>query len=154
MAENENTVETLNDLVRINNDRVEGYDRALKELQASDADLKSIFTRMIGESKNYLNELEQAVTRLGGEPAKGATGAGKLYRAWMDVKATFTGKGRHAILSSCEYGEDAAQRAYETALKDMDLPMEITQIITAQKSALKASHDEIKRLRDTATVEK
>ena len=72
----------------------------------------------------------------------------------MDVKATFTGKGRHAILSSCEYGEDAAQRAYENALKDTDVPLEITQIISSQKAALKASHDEIKRMRDTASVEK
>jgi uncharacterized protein (TIGR02284 family) len=149
----ENTsVEILNDLIRINNDRIEGYEKAEKELKDEDADLKSIFTRMKGESKNYVIELTTMVREQGGEPATGATGAGKLYRTWMDLKATFSGKDRHAILSSCEYGEDAAQRAYEMALSNETLSPDITHSIRAQKAALKTSHDEIKRFRDTTKV--
>jgi uncharacterized protein (TIGR02284 family) len=68
----------------------------------------------------------------------------------MDVKATFTGNDRKAILASCEFGEDAAQKAYEQALKtDADLSVEIRQLIMDQKGSLKRSHDEIKKLRDT-----
>ena len=33
-------VEVLNDLIQINNDRIAGYERALKELKDGDEDLK------------------------------------------------------------------------------------------------------------------
>ena len=67
----------------------------------------------------------------------------------MDVKATFTGKDRHAILASCEYGEDAAQKAYRDALaSDADIDTATRQLITTQQAALKTSHDLIKKYRD------
>jgi uncharacterized protein (TIGR02284 family) len=150
MKTNEKTYEVLNDLIQINNDRIEGYERAAKETAAEDADLRSLFLSMASESRRYVNELSQHVAQAGENPAEGTTASGKLYRAWMDVKATFTGKDRKAILASCEYGEDAAQKAYEGALAtDAELPTEIRQLITDQKSSLRKSHDKVKRLRDT-----
>jgi uncharacterized protein (TIGR02284 family) len=149
MASNENVVEILNDLIQINNDRIEGYQRASNELESEDIDLKGIFSRMENESRGYLSELTQEVVKLGGEPSTGTTASGKIYRAWMDVKATFTGKDRKAILASCEFGEDAAQKAYEAALSsDESLPMELRQLIANQKASLKTSHDLIKQYRD------
>ena len=47
------TAEVLNDLVQINNDRIEGYERARKELKDGDADLKSLFLNMIEESQKH-----------------------------------------------------------------------------------------------------
>jgi uncharacterized protein (TIGR02284 family) len=150
MKTNEKTYEVLNDLIQINNDRIEGYERAAKETAAEDADLRSLFLSMASESRRYVNELSQHVAQSGNEPAEGTTARGKIYRAWMDVKATFSGKDRKAILASCEYGEDAAQKAYEGALAtDAELPTELRQLVTDQKSSLRKSHDRIKRLRDT-----
>ena len=149
MNVNEKTSEVLNDLIRINNDRVTGYERAAKEVSSEDADLKALFNRMADESRQYVNELIKYVARTGEEPASGTTVSGKIYRAWMDVKATFTGKNRKAILASCEYGEDAAQKAYDTALaSDAEIPTEIRQVIMDQKISLKKSHDKIKAMRD------
>jgi uncharacterized protein (TIGR02284 family) len=71
----------------------------------------------------------------------------------MDVKATFSGKDRKAILASCEFGEDAAQKAYDSALSsDAELPTEVRQLIMDQKTSLKKSHDRIKALRDRQTA--
>jgi uncharacterized protein (TIGR02284 family) len=149
MNVNEKTSEVLNDLVRINNDRITGYERAAKDADAKDADLKALFTRMADESRQYVNELTNYVARTGEEPAKETTVSGKIYRAWMDVKATFTGKNRKAILASCEYGEDAAQRAYDSALaSDAEISTEVRQLIMDQKTNLKQSHDKIKAMRD------
>jgi len=149
MKTNERTYEVLNDLVQINNDRIEGYEKAAKETQTEDADLRTLFLGMASESRRYVNELSKYVTQAGEEPADGTTARGKIYRAWMDVKATFTGKNRKAILASCEYGEDAAQKAYDEALKtDAELPTEIRQLIADQKSSLKKSHDAIRKMRD------
>jgi uncharacterized protein (TIGR02284 family) len=149
MATNDNLVEVLNDLIRINNDRIEGYQRANKEARDIDMDLRAIFTRMADESRQYAAELIQEVVKLGGEPAEGTTAAGKIYRAWMDVKATFTGHDRESVLASCEFGEDAAQKAYNTALEsDAEMTADVRQLIANQKASLKTSHDVIKKYRD------
>ncbi|MDF2381689.1 PA2169 family four-helix-bundle protein [Nostoc ellipsosporum NOK] len=149
MLINEKTTETLNDLIRINNDRIEGYERAEKETDSNDADLRALFSSMASESRQYVNELTKHVAGAGAEPADGTTVSGKIYRAWMDVKATFSGKDRKAILASCEFGEDAAQKAYDEALaSDAELPTEIRQLIMDQKTSLKKSHDQIKAMRD------
>lgn len=149
METNENLVEVLNDLIKINNDRINGYERALNEVEDIDLDLKGIFQKMANESREYVKELSREVATLGGEVATGTTGSGKIYRVWMDIKATFTGHDRTSVLESCEYGEDAAQEAYEDALAtDAHLPVDVRQLITDQKASLKESHDLIKKYRD------
>jgi len=149
MEQNEKTIDVLNDLISINNDRVEGYTRAIADSKDMDVDLQGIFKRMAEQSRQYVAELTAEVVKLGGEPNNGTSAAGKIYRAWMDVKATFTGKDRHSLLASCEFGEDAAQRAYNSALEsDKNLAADIMQLISTQKTALKISHDLIKKYRD------
>jgi uncharacterized protein (TIGR02284 family) len=66
----------------------------------------------------------------------------------MDVKAIFTGHDRKTVLSNCEFGEDAAQKAYKMALASDDLPAYIRVMLEEQKQSLKLSHDQIKALRD------
>ncbi|WP_295125905.1 PA2169 family four-helix-bundle protein [uncultured Chitinophaga sp.] len=148
---NDQVTEVLTDLVKINNDRIEGYQKAIN--QTDEIDLKELFAQMIAESKTYQVELNQKLRQNGEEREDDSTFAGKIYRAWMDVKATFSGANRHAILASCEYGEDAAQKAYREALKeDSELPAEISQLVRNQQQSLKASHDKIRHLRDLEKV--
>lgn len=140
--------EILNDLIQINNDRIVGYEKAMQEVRPEDADLKALFVRMIGESHQYKMALATEVQALGKDAETGTTTSGKIYRAWMDVKAVFTGHDRKTILNNCEFGEDAAQRAYKMALDEEELSLNLRALINEQKIALKMSHDEIKRLRD------
>lgn len=149
MANNEKVTGILNDLIRINHDRIAGYEKALEELQPENADLRPLFTRYISESRQYASELNNEVTRLGGEPAEGTTNSGKIYRVWMDLKAVVTGKDRKAVLENCEFGEDAAQKAYDLALNsDEEYETTLRDLIVRQKTQLKVGHDEIKHLRD------
>jgi uncharacterized protein (TIGR02284 family) len=149
MERNERTLDVLNDLIRINNDRVEGYQKAISNTGEGDSDLRNLFTRMADESKNYLRELKNQVQRLGGEPASGTTSSGKVYRVWMDVKSGFSSSDRKSVLEECEYGEDAAQKAYDKALDpDNDLSPEVRSLIQQEKVGLRASHDTIKSYRD------
>ena len=93
MATNDNLVEVLNDLIRINNDRIVGYEKAANEARDIDVDLRGIFTRMAEESKQYAAELTQEVVKLGGEPATGTTAsAGQLT-----VEAPLAGKVKSGI---------------------------------------------------------
>ena len=146
---NEKIAEILNDLIEINNDRVNGYEKAGKETATEDADLRSLFTDMANESRDYAAALREHVYTTGEDPAEGTTARGKIYRVWMDIKAVVTGKDRHAILASCEYGEDAAQDAYDTALEETELTGDVRKLVTEQKTRLKKSHDKIKMMRDT-----
>jgi uncharacterized protein (TIGR02284 family) len=149
MERNEKTVDVLNDLIRINNDRVEGYEKAVKETNESDVDLRNIFNSMAQESRSYSRELTEQVRRLGGEPASGTTASGKIYRTWMDVKSGFSRSERKSVLEECEFGEDAAQKAYEKALdSDNDLPVDVLALVQKEKNNLKTAHDTIKNYRD------
>lgn len=140
--------ETLNDLIQINNDRVAGYEKAIEELKPEDSDLKALFVKMIGQSHQHKLALATAVQGTGTELETGTTASGKIYRAWMDVKAVFTGHDRKTVLNNCEAGEDAAQKAYKTALEEEGLSADTRALISEQKAELRVSHDEIKALRD------
>ena len=149
METNEPLIEVLNDLIKINNDRVNGYEKACDEIKNTDVDLQAMFQKMANTSRDYARDLSNAVVKLGGEPATDTTISGKIYRTWMDVKAAFARKERLSVLESCEFGEDAAQRAYEAALaSDAEINAETRQLIMDQKAALKTSHDLIKKYRD------
>ena len=153
METNQTVIEVLNDLVKINNDRITGYEKASDEATDSDIDLKGMFRKMANDSRENVRELSELIEKSGGDVATDTTLPGKIYRAWMDVKSAFTGSDRKGILSSCEYGEDAAQKAYETALKsDAEIDAESRQLIMSQKSSLKESHDMIKKYRDLHEV--
>lgn len=145
----EKNAEVLNDLVQINNDRIAGYEKAAKETATEDGDLRTLFESMASESRSYVNDLRKYIGTSGEEVADGTTASGKVYRVWMDVKATFSGKDRKAILSSCEFGEDAAQKAYKSALEDEDLTGDARNLVEEQKASLRKSHDKIKSLRDS-----
>lgn len=148
MESSQKTIEILNDLIQINNDRITGYERAVEELTQKDADLKTLFAGMIDESRQIRNALGKEVQVLGADMDKGTTNSGKIYRAWMDVKAVFTGHDRKTVLNNCEFGEDAAQKAYDAALLSEELPAYLRDMVSTQKHILKASHDEIKALRN------
>jgi len=153
--DNEKVIGVLNDLIRINHDRVVGYEKAIEELKDEDADLKVLFQRYIMQSRECSQELTTEVSRLGGNPADGTTNSGKVYRVWMDLKATVTGHDRKTVLDNCEFGEDAAQKAYDTALNtDVDLEPSIRDVIVREKAILKSGHDEVKRLRDMHAANK
>jgi uncharacterized protein (TIGR02284 family) len=149
MERNERTIEVLNDLIKINNDRVEGYEKAVRETDESDVDLRNIFNRMAQESRNYTRELTEQVRRLGGEPASGTTTSGKIYRTWMDIKSGFSRSERKSVLEECEFGEDAAQKAYEKALDpDNSLPADVRRLVEEEKTNLRSAHDTIRNYRD------
>src|ERR1700750_1341686 len=142
MKTDQKTAEVLNDLIEINHDRTTGYENAVKDTKPADADLRTLFEGMAAESRSYANDLSKYVTGAGVKPAEGTTIRGKIYRTWMSVKDAFSGKDRKSVLASCEFGEDAAQKAYDEALaSDAELPTEVRRLIAEQKSSLKKSHD-------------
>jgi len=150
METTEKSVGVLNDLIEINNDRIAGFAHAAKELDNNDLDLKAIFETLSEESRGYVHELSSAVNINGEEPETGGSGTGAIHRAWIDVKATFTGHDRKSVLKECERGEDAIKKAYKDALaSDSGLSPEYFELLSRQQKGINASHDKIKALRDS-----
>ncbi len=149
MTTNEKLIQVLNDLLQINNDRIRGYEKAAEETKMTDRDLEALFLKFADDSRKHASKLSEHIIKIGGEPTKDTTNMGKIYRVWMDLKATFTGQSSGAILESCEFGEDAALRAYRDALaSDVEMTAETRQLIMSQQSELKISHDTVKKHRD------
>ena len=144
----EKTIEVLNTLVEINNDRIEGYEKASNETE--EHDLKTMFAELAHTSNKCKNELAGEIYKLGGKPTEGTKVSGKFFRVWMDVKTALTGKDRKTILDLCEYGEDMAQETYENTIKNdfEHLTIEQQALVYAQKALLRADHNMVKSLRD------
>ena len=153
---NNELIEILNDLVQINTDRTKGFENALKQLQEEEvkeevveADLRNLFLSYIDQSRQFKMQLAKEVEVLGANIETDTSTGGKIHRAWIDLKTTFTGHSKHSILEECEFGEDAILKAYDSALEDEHLPAYIRDILNDQLAELTEAHDEIKALRDS-----
>ncbi|RYF26204.1 MAG: PA2169 family four-helix-bundle protein [Flavobacteriales bacterium] len=148
MENNEKTVEVLNDLIQINNDRADGFTKASEDLSEENIDLKATFDKLSSESRANVTELAGLVGRHAEDPDTGNTILGTLHRAWIDIKASFGGDDRHSILAECERGEDAIKKAYKDALQENDLGEQVRSVLLSQQQGINLSHDAIKLLRD------
>src|SRR5690554_6994280 len=129
----ENQVMVLKDLIKINNDRIEGYKKAAENFKDNDIKLLTLFNQFATESQRNREVLTNQVERLGEINNEGTTMSGKIYRTWMDIKATFGGDDAKGILESCERDEDAAKKAYETAIESGYLDTQSLSVIIDQQ---------------------
>ena len=150
MENNKETIEILNDLVLVNNDRIVGYEEALKEIEVDDGELRPLFLELIEQSHQFKMQLATEIEVLGSDVESGTSTSGKIHRAWLEVKAAFSGHSEKNILEECESGEDAIKKAYESALDNEYLPNYIKDILREQQVYLLEAHDEIRSLRDNA----
>jgi uncharacterized protein (TIGR02284 family) len=142
-------IEVINDLIKINKDREEVYIKAGRELTPAEHNLRGVFERKAHESRNNVIQLQNKAEEVGiqaGETVVENSFMGTLYTAWMDLKQAFTGNDARAILQSVESGEKAAQKCYEDALNEKELPDDVSNIIKAQKQSIDESEKEIKSL--------
>jgi uncharacterized protein (TIGR02284 family) len=150
METTEKSIDVLNDLIEINHDRIAGFEKASKDLGEGEFALKELFEQFASESRTYSSELASAVSQFGGEVETGTSGTGAIHRAWIDVKATFTGHDRKSVLAECERGEDAIKKAYQSALDpENELAFDVADLVRRQQQGINAAHDQIKALRDS-----
>lgn len=144
--EREKSIDALNTLLEINNDRIEGYEKAAENTE--ERDLENLFSSFKQTSQKCLVELKNEINKLGGKATEGTKASGKFFRAWMDVKSALTGEDRKAILKSCEYGEEQADETYQEILDDESehLSPQQQSLIKAQHNLLKADQSKIKSM--------
>jgi len=151
MINNEDIVEELNELVKINNDRIQGYEKAIEDTK--DTELDGLFRQAVLQSQNFRSQLADHIVRIDGKAVSDATStdlSSKIHRAWIDIKAALSGNDRNTVLSSVEFGENAAVEAYEDALDEDDLPHYIKDVLEIQLADLRATRDRVLSMRTSA----
>jgi len=149
MESTEKTIDVLNDLIKINNDRVAGFEKASEDLKEDQDGLRPIFGKLADESRENSAELTSLANQYGEEAVDGTSASGSLHRAWIDIKSAFGGTDQKSILEECERGEDAIKSAYHSALDDSDeISSAVLPVINRQLQGIMEGHDLIKSLRD------
>ncbi|MDR2283494.1 MAG: PA2169 family four-helix-bundle protein, partial [Sphingobacterium sp.] len=84
----QDTADLLNQLIEINNDRIEGYEKAISLLpEESNYGLQDVFEKYRDQSIQFKNELKPLVIREGDMPTEETRTSGKLFRTWMEIKS-------------------------------------------------------------------
>ena len=144
--ENNKTVDKLNDLLQIINDRLEGFKNIDSKMIESYSGLKEEYDHMIIQSYNMRTELTALIEEKGGDPNNTITIVGGLHRAWLDVRNSLSFDQDEITLENVLSGENAAIKAYENALDSGDLCTKCSKVVQNQLQELKSSYDKFSRL--------
>ena len=143
---NDKVISTLNNLIETCKDGQQGFKTAAEGVERSN--LKTFFYEMDQQRSQFVGELQSLVRELGGEAEKTGSIAGAIHRGWINIKSAITGMDESAVLNEAERGEDVAKKTYKEAL-EMALPANVLVVVQNQYTAVQASHDNVKNLRDT-----
>jgi len=150
MADNDDIIATLNDLIEVSKDGEEGFRSSAAHV--GEPQLKTFFLRRSHEVATSVQELQELVRSLGGTPASSSSLGGALHRRWIDLKTALTSNDTVAVLNETERGEDVALATYRKAA-EKDLPTHIRFVVVRQLEGAKRNHDQVKQLRDAARAE-
>lgn len=144
MADNDNVISCLNNLIETCKDGQDGFKTAAEGVDRSD--LKTLFYQYSQQRATFAGELQNEVRRLGGDPEKTGSVAASLHRGWIDIKSAVTGHDDNAVIAECERGEDSAVSNYKDALKDASLPADVRTLVERQYAAVQEAHDRVRAL--------
>ena len=144
MADNDNVISVLNNLIETCKDGQNGFQTAAEGINRSD--IKSLFYQYSQQRAQFAGELQNEVRRRGGDPEKTGSVAATLHRGWINIKSAVTGSDENAVLAECERGEDSAVANYKDALEDQNLPSDIRDVIERQYAQVQEAHDRVRNL--------
>jgi uncharacterized protein (TIGR02284 family) len=136
-------VEVLNDLIRIENDRLSGYQSALESTYV-EPHLNTVISNCIQEGIQYKTRLVDKIRQIAGNKLQDTAIPGKLYGVWTDLKVKFSNSNRKSVISSCQYNEVIALHVSNAAVNSMELGPEICSLIQEQEKMLKRNMDVMK----------
>ena len=139
----EQAIDTLNTLVEVCRDGEEGFKTAAQHAKAGE--LSQLFLTYSGERGKYVRELQNRVTKLGGNSEKSGTASSAAHRGWMNLKSAIASDDSQAILAECERGEDLAAAAYREALRTK-LDPETLEMVSRQARRVQITHGQVKQL--------
>ncbi|GAB2536419.1 ferritin-like domain-containing protein [Rufibacter soli] len=148
---NSKVIDTINDLVETARDGQKGYETAAGAV--TDMRVKSELERLAQQRAVFASELESKAQQLGGSTSSTTTiegvameAAGAVHRGWINLKAAVGANDSKAILGECETGDEAALKAYNSALNE-PLPLDVKNIVQKQQMEIQAAKQTISSLK-------
>ena len=134
----------LNDLIQTCKDGEEGFQKAAEKVK--EPQLKALFTKYSSQRAGFVQELQSAVSQMGGDPSKSGHVSASLHRGWISVKEALSGDQDTAIVDEAEAGEDAAMKAYREALAKT-LPANVQTLVQKQFTGVQEAHGVVRDLK-------
>lgn len=145
MSSTDHDIRTLNSLIATTLDSVDGYTEAAKD--SGSGRFASLFTSRAAERRQVVADLQQQVRSLGGDAEDDGTLLAGAHRAFVNLKATLTGKNDAAIIAEVERGEDHIKDKFKDALGDTDLTAATRTVIEQAFTSVRAGHDQMSALK-------
>ncbi len=143
---NQNTLDKLQDLIRINLDSAKGFREAAEELDENILGEKLI--QIANERDRQARELQEYVCVNNEDPIDEGSYAAAIHRCWMKTRSLFSDGDTYAIMVEVERGEDQIKAAYKDVLKD-EPGTAMNDILLRQYKEVKSIHDTVRDIRDS-----
>ncbi len=143
---NNETLEAVQDLIKINIDSHEGFNSAAEQLENA-PQLMSFFRECATERQANANALAKVVGANAKKPEDSGTVRGTVHRWWLEIRGAVQRGDEHAVLAEAERGEDAIKHKYEDVLKQT-AGSAVNDILQQQYAGVKRRHDQIRAMRD------
>ena len=143
---NADTLDAVQDLIKINIDSHEGFNSAADQLQDS-PQLAQFFRECATERQANANELSGIVGANAEKPEDSGTIRGTVHRWWLEIRGALQSGDEHAVLAEAERGEDAIKHRYEDLLKNT-AGSAVNDVLQRQYAGVKRRHDQIRAMRD------
>lgn len=148
---NEETIDRIKDLVRINQDSAEGFAEAAEVVE--NEDLKGLFSLMAGERQQFANELRSYVILNDEDGDISGSWKGMFHRWWLDLRGKLSGGDAYAVLAEAERGEDKIKAMYEECIKETT-GNPLNDVLHRQYAEVVKGHDRVRDMRDAVKAVK
>lgn len=145
MMDQDDVIAILNDLIETCKDGEAGFHACADGTR--NPQLISFFEEAALRCAEGAAQLQDKIRELGGEPGRSGSMLGAAHRGWMDARSAIVGMDDRAILTECERGEDYAEKAYASVLKE-NLPADVRSLIAKQFRVVKQNHDHVREMRN------
>ncbi|MCL1619077.1 PA2169 family four-helix-bundle protein [Ralstonia pseudosolanacearum] len=135
---------TLNRLIEVGKNDELSCSSGAREVH--DPQLRDILTDTAQSCRASVQELQQLVRSLGGQPRDRGSMNGTLHRGWMEIRHLITPNDDDVVLEMCEREEDIARHEYQTTLQQ-DLPAEIRAVVQRQYEGIQLHRERIHAMR-------
>jgi len=145
-TKNRTLVNRLEEILEKNRDAQKGYAKAAEN--AKDHNLKAYFQNKSGERGTFNQILHKELVVSYDEIDNDGSFTGTLHRAWMDVKAFFSGDNDESMLEEAIRGDKAAVEEYEEVLNESQLPSNVALVIREQLVKIRTDLNKVKSMED------
>ena len=139
-------LEILHTILQMARESAEGL--AVAERNIPDAKLWRELEPYLKQRYKLIEELQQRIRDLRGDPDIAPSGVAALHRAWLQLRAQFDEDPNQGVLAEVQRGEGIVVAAYQQALKEHDIDAATRKLLERQYERVQAAHDRVRHLRE------